>query len=232
MKNIREARKTEKGRALVSLGCYLVFFVIVLLMVSFIPKDTTIPDDYELGEQVSDTYSSSKILNNIYSFNYNINIDGREIIYSGRKFGERELFTVNNQEYYYDGINYYINDNYNFSMTTNPYLYYDFMDFFRLNKIINLASYSSRTEYQDDSRAFNYRIATDSIIKLLEGINTDILEVPNDINLYTMKDGTLKRIELDFSSYGKFKNICTNNFNIILEYSGFDNQEEIVNPMG
>ena len=57
------------------------------------------------------------------------------------------------------------------------------------------------------------------------------ITVNEKTNFVSNNEGELYKIELDLSSYGKYKNICKEKFNIVLNYSDFGEVSEIVNPI-
>lgn len=227
---VSELKKTERGKGILFFGVYFIFFLFVILVIRTSSKNMTRPEDYEMNS--SDTYSVSKILEENYDFTYRINVDNNEVIYSGEKVGNIEKFTFNGYNYYYDGETFYVYSNDSWTVSTDPYVFRDFTNFNRLGEVIVDATYISKTEFDNGKRLFNYQISSNSLINRIERINTDILEVPNNIIFIADSEGILKEIDLDLSSYGKFMNICTDSFKITLEYSDFGNNSQIVNPIG
>lgn len=229
LRTVKELRKTERGKAILFLGIYFIFFFFLFIFINFGGKNRTFPDDYEAT--TSDTYLVDRILNGNYFFDYTIYIDGVSVIYKGKKNRDKELFTFNGNNYYYDGDSYFINSNDQWILTTDPYIFKDFIDFERLGEVIVDATYISKTEFDNGETLFNYQVSSNSLIKRLENIDTDISEVPNTVVFISSKEGEVYRAQLDFSSYGKYKGICNDSFNIVLEYSDFGNNTEIDNPL-
>lgn len=227
---IRELRKTEKGQAILFLGFYLIFFVIIFLLINIGNHYTTRQEDYEPNSL--STYSVDKILSANYDFVYTIHIDDNSFVYSGERIDDVETFTFNDISYYRNSGHYFMSRNGIFVASDNPYMYTDFLDFSRLGEVIADATYISKTEFDSGVTLFHYQVSSNSLIQRMENINTDILEVPNDIIFTASSDGQLYRAQLDFTSYGKYKGICNHNFSIVLEYSDFGNNTEIVNPLG
>lgn len=226
----KSLKGTDRGKGILFLGRYFIFFVVLFLIFNIGgTRNTTLPEDYELNS--SGNYSVDKILNENYNFKYTIDIDNNLYIYSGERKENIEYFTFNGIQYYHNTNNYFTNNNGMWISTTNPYIYTEFLDFNRLGEIIVDATYISKTEFDSGKTLFNYQLSTNSLMKRIENIDTDIMEVPNNIVFTAGSDSVLNKIELDLSSYGKFKGICTNNFRIILEYSNFGGVDEIVNPI-
>ncbi len=229
---IKELRKTERGKGILFLGFYFIFFLVIIIFIR-VSAGNSSTIDYQLNNQKSSMYTYDKIIAGNYDFSYTVNIDGNSYIYIGEKANDEEIFTLNGISYYYDGVDYYTLDSNNiWDITTNPYIYPDFMNFSRLGEVIVDATYISKTEYGDGRAIFNYLVSSNSIIKVIEDLDTDIEEIPNSVIFTGSGDNLhLDKIELDLSSYGKFKGICINNFNITLEYSDFGNNEKIISPL-
>ncbi len=227
---IKELKKTEKGKAILFLGFYFIFFLVIFLFLRVGGSQTTRQEDYEPNSLSS--YSVDKIFSNNYDFSYTIHIDNNTFVYQGEKINDVEAFTFNENHYYRNLDHYFVESNGIYIAATNPYMYPDFLNFARLGEVIADATYISKTEFDNGVTLFNYQISSSSLIKQLENVHTDIDEVPNTIIFTASKEGEVYRAQLDFSSYGKYKGICNNNFSIVLEYSDFGNNVEIVNPIG
>ena len=225
---VKELRKTERGKAILFLGIYFIFFVLLFLIINLGVENTTLPEDYELS--TTDKYLVDRILKENYFFNYTIYVDGTTAIYNGQKNGDMELFAFNGINYYYNGDSYFVNSNDQWTLTTDPYIFKDFIDFERLGEVIVDATYISKTEFDNGETLFNYQVSSNSLIKVIENIDTDIMEIPNSVIFTADEDSYLNKIELDLSSYGKFKGICTDSFKITLDYFNFGEVEEITEP--
>lgn len=228
LKTVKELRKTERGKAILFLGIYFIFFFFLFLFINFGGKNSTFLDDYEIT--TSDTYLVDRILNGNYFFDYTIYIDGIPVTYNGKKNRDKELFTFNGINYYYDGDSYFINNNDQWILTTDPYIFKDFIDFERLGEVIVDATYISKTEFDNGETLFNYQVSSNSLIKVIEDVDTDIMEIPNSVIFTADKDSYLNKIELDLSSYGRFKGICIDSFKITLDYFNFGEVEDITEP--
>lgn len=226
---ISEVKKTEKGKAILFFCFYFIFFVILFLFIYVGGSSTTKKDDYELNSL--STYSVDKILNANYDFVYTINIDDNTFIYRGERINDVESFTFNDVYYYRNSDHYFMNSNGIFIATDSPYMYTEFLDFSRLGEVIVDATYISKTEFDNGVTLFNYQISSNSLIKRIENVDTDILEVPNQVMFTASSDGEVYKAQLDLTSYGKYKEICNHHFSIVLEYSDFLNNKEIVNPL-
>ena len=134
-------------------------------------------------------------------------------------------------QYYKNSLEYFKNNNGLWIKTDNPYLYEEFLDYNKISDIFVDASYISKTEFESGEAIYNFQIATANIVEKLDKTDIDIEDIPNDIKFSTDSEGQINKIELNLSSYGKYKNICNNTFLITLNYSDFGNISEIVSPI-
>lgn len=221
---VKELKKTERGRGILFFSAYFVFFVFLFILFRVGGESTRLSEDYEYGDSI---YLIDKVAAENYRFTYNIYIDNEVITYEGKKAGNKELFNFLGVDYYRVGDSYFDYYDNNWIIATNPYVFQEFLDFSKLVQIISDATYISKTEFDSGITLFTYQISSNSLIKKIENLDTDILEVPNSIGFFTDENLYLNRIELDLSSYGKFKGICTSNFKITLEYYDFGKIENI-----
>lgn len=230
---VKKLKKTERGKAILFLGFYFIFFLVLIIFIRISASNPKTPIDYELTAPETSFYTYDKILDGNYDFTYTINIDNNVFVYSGEKFGDIELFSLNGVNYFYDGVDYYTLDSNNIWVeATNPYTYSDFINFTRLGEVIADATYISKTEFGDGSALFNYLVSSNSIVKVIEDVDTDIEEIPNSVVFTASGDDLhLEKIELDLSSYGKFKGVCIDSFKITLEYLDFNGNKESINPL-
>lgn len=227
---IKELLKTPRGKALVFFGIYFVFFLFLgvigrlnnnnFINVSNISKDKE--------------GSISKIRNSNYDFTYTIIIDGKFIVYSGSRNEDDELFNYNDG---ISNINYYKRDKSYFKSiddewvkAENPYIYEKFLDVNTYYDLFDNFTYVSKTSYQDGRESYSYTVSTTSIIKILESMDVDLDDLPNEVIVNSDSDGNINKIEMNLSSYGIFKGICSNNFSIALAYSNFDGAK-VISPV-
>lgn len=232
IKFILDLRKTERGKAILFLGFYFVFFLVLIIFIRVSSNNYKGPL-YELYSEEARMYTYDKILAENYNYTYTISIDDNVYVYNGQKYNNMELFTFNDVNYFFDGVDYYIIDSVNnmFIKVDNPNKLSDFTTFLRLGEVIEDATYVSKTEFGDGKTLFNYLISSNSMIKVLDDIDTDIDEVPNSVVFNTSGDNLhIDSIDLDLTSYGKYKNICLNSLKINISYYNFGEVLEIVSP--
>ena len=224
---IKELKKTERGKSFLFLGGYFIFFVVLTIVIVISGNVSKLPLDQHTDDD-SDMYSAARIFSGNYRFIYTIDIDDVQYIYSGISDGEKRLFEFNNNKYYYDGKNYFINTDGVWVSNNDPFIYEDFINFQRLGEVIYDATYISKSEFESGKLEFKYLISSNSLLKNIENIDTDIMEEPNKIVFTADSDAYLNKAELDLSSYGKYKGISNNHFTITLEYFDFDTIDDII----
>ena len=90
--NIKEMFKDPKKNALAFFGFYLLFFIIVIFFLRSVNKNYIDPDGYEMGNQMS--YDSKAIINNNYSYTYEVILDDKTYQYVGDRNGNNDLFKL------------------------------------------------------------------------------------------------------------------------------------------
>lgn len=229
IETIKELKKTPKGRAILFFGFYFIFFLTLAILVRMSPRSNNYVDDN--SNKKNDGLSVEKVETANYKFNYIVKIDNETYEYVGERIEDKELFTFNGGEYYKDNDEYYKKGLSSWVKVDSPYKYREFLDFKRINEIFAEATSVSKTEFDSGEISYLFKIASASISKSIDGTDIDIDDIPNELNFVSNNEGELYKIELDLSSYGKYKNICKEKFNIVLNYSDFGEVSEIVNPI-
>lgn len=227
---IKELNKTAKGKAFLFFAFYCVFFLIVILISRF---STGTPlnreDDYEPGrDKVS--FNIDNILANNYIYAYTVTLDGVKSEYYGQKYDNRELFEFNKKQYYRDGNNFYVKNSL-WDKVSNPYLFSEFFDITNISKLMEVATYQSKTSYEDGKKAYNFLISSNTINQMLKNLDSDFLEVPNEITLGVDDSNSVNKIEFDLNSYCTLNKLCKNSLNIKVEYDMFGEVTKIDNPV-
>lgn len=225
---IKELKKTEKGKSILFFSFWALFFLVIAIMARTLPRVPVSTSDNYVKKN---NFSFASIEKNNYSFNYTVNIDGLIYNYTGIRKDDDELFSFNNLDYYKKNDSYFSKTNEVWVRTDNPYLFSDFFNIKNINDMYTLSTYISKTEYENKDLGYNYMLSTASIVKMLENIDIDIEEVPNELVFTTDSTGDVKKIELILNSYGKYKGLCVNTFVITLNYSDFSGIKEIVSPI-
>lgn len=218
---VKEIIKNPRGKALVFFGVYFIFFLMIAIVSRLGNNSRVSSPDFNQNKGLS----TEMLEKYNYDFTYSITIDNNNIIYSGSRDKLEELFNYNNIN---SNVNYYKKDNTYFMKSNNswiiaedPYSYKLFLSSDIYSKLKNNFTYISKTSYQDGRESYNYQISTTSMIKSLENFDVDLDELPNEFIVSSDSNGNINKIEMNLSSYGIFKGICSKEFKIVLAYSNF-----------
>lgn len=213
-KLIKELNSTPRGKAVLFFGFYAIFFIVLFIVVAIGKNNNYSLDDIYYN---TNKISFSSIDSN-FEYSYKFYIDSNIYTYDGKRKDNEETFIFNNAEYYNKNGNFYQNNSGNYIDVESPYIYRKFVDVDVIKKLVDASSFSSKTEYENGDMMYNYKITTSTIIKELDGTDTDIDDVPNEISVYVSKDENIKNIKFNLNSYGLFKSISVNRFEIELNY--------------
>ena len=230
---IKELTKTPRGRGILFFVAYFFFFLGVILLVRFSERGEVIGTGYDKSNSYQ--FSISNIASNNYNFNYEVLIDNNTISYQGKRYEDKELFSLNSggvsTQYYSNDDNYLINNNGLWIKSDNPYKYSEFFDINNISNIIDKATYISKTNYESGKETYNFQVATSTLNEVFGESIVDIEEIPNEIVLSTDENKYTNEIIFRLDSYCKYKNICQSSMKITLSYSDYGDIEEIDSPV-
>ncbi len=216
---IKELKKTPRGRGILFFAFYFVFFLLIAIVAR------TFPTNREIKKE-EDVFNISNINGNNYAYIYNINVDSNITNITGKRIGNEEEFTYefNNTKsnYYKNGLSYYTNG----LSVDIPCEYLYIID--NLDSLIENAYYVSTTNYQSKRKVYRYEISSSTITRLVNNLDIDIEEIPNEIIL-TQNEDKIDEVELNLNSYCLAINKCINNMNIHINYNDFGNVQVINN---
>lgn len=228
-KEFKEFIKTPRGKATMFFGAYLLFFIFIGIFART-GGTSNVNKKYETGSPLK--YSVSSIVSGNYKFNYEIIVDGVTTTYEGSSTKTNASFSKNgNETYYFNGSNYFTNTSGVWLNVSNPYMYYNFINSDSIKSLIDKATYISKTEYENGSEVYNFKISSATINKLFEGTDLDIEEVPNEIMVGVDEENNVNEIKYTLDSYCKVKSSCTMGMRITLKYDSFGSVEEITSPL-
>lgn len=232
-KKIKEFIKTPRGRGILFFAAYFLFFVAVILVVRLSTPGEVIGTGFESGNPYR--FSIANIMNDNYQFDYTVTVDDNTINYQGKRDNDVELFNyqdaLTNSNYYRSGNNYLIQNGGLWLKSENPYKYLEFMDIDKISELLKSATYISKTEYESGKEIYNFGLSTVTIMKVLENIDIDISEIPNEIVLITDEDGYTNEIQFKLDSYCSYKKICNKKMEIVLKYDQYGKIEKIASPI-
>lgn len=228
---IKRLKSTDRGKALLFFAGYLFFFLFVFIFIKTAGRVHIDRSDFESGTQVS--FSVENIKGNNYSYKYNITIDVNDYTFEGKRNNDYELLKYNDKDYFINHSNGSVltKENDEWIDDKNPN---DFNYFVDLDNILELASkstYLSKTDYESGKITYSYEISTVTIEKLVNDVDIDIDDEPNELVFSTDEDQNLISIKMRLDSYGKYKGNCKKYLVIEINYDDFGEIEEIKNPI-
>lgn len=228
---INDLKNNSQHKAWVFLAFYFIFFFFLILAIRSNSNSKNI-NNVNININANKYFSMETIKNNNYHFKYIVNSDGNETIYDGDRNNLKEKFTKTRNslvEKYYQENNIYLKQiNSNWINTNDPYEIITFRNIDDLNKIINSSTFISKTMLNDNSNIYDYQISTTTLYKILDFTDIDLDDLPNIIKVTTDSNNELVKLELNMSSYFKYKNMCNNSLNIVMEYSNFGKINDII----
>lgn len=230
VEKLKELNKTGKGKAILFFAFYAVFFLIVIFLFRFSSKTPLArSEDYELGTERI-TFNVYNILKNNYIYGYTVTLDGVKYEYYGQKYDNTEMFETNGKQYYRDGNDFYVKNTL-WIKDMNPYLFPDFFEINKISKLMEVATYQSKTSYEDGKIAYNFLISSNSINQILRNIDSDFFEEPNTVTIGVDKEKNVNKIEFSLDSYCSLNKLCKNTLKIEIEYDMFGEVTKIENPI-
>ena len=221
---LKEAHKDPKKRIIVFFVFYFIFFAVLITLLRlnsgnnnnqiFINKD----------------YSINKIESNNYHYIYNINYNDEIITIDGEKYNDIENFVIkeNNtmSNYFKNSKGYLKKESDKWIKVTDPNNFSYITNIDSIKNILDSATYISK----QDNKTIEYHISTTTLVKIIDGKNIDIDDLPNKIILKVDNYKEVEEIELDLSPYLTYTNGKDSKLIINTYYDSFNNIEEIYNP--
>ena len=228
---IKRLKSTDRGRALLFFGCYLIFFIILFILISTSSKVSMNLSDFEEGNNIK--FNVDNIKNNNYSYKYIISVDDNDYVFSGTRYKDYELYSYRNENYFrnYDNDTIFKNNNNLWVKSDNPNDLDYFTNIDNIIEITNNATYISKTDYKSGKMTYNYEISTTTLDKIINDLDIDLDDKPNELFFSTDEDENVNYIKFELDSYGKYKKLCDKKLSIELDYDDFNDIEEIKNPI-
>ena len=228
---INNLKKTDRGRALLFFLGYLIFFVIVFIFIQTSSRVNLSRDDFENGTTVN--FNVDKIQDNNYSYKYTITLDINDYEFVGKRQDNLEELLYNEYYYFrdYNTNKSYREEKSNWIECKDPNDFKYFTDIDNIIDLANNATYISKTNYESGKTTYNYEISTTTIEKLMNDIDIDLDDKPNELVFSTDEEENVVNIKMKLDSYGKYKNYSKKYFSINLEYDDFGDIKELENPI-
>lgn len=214
--SIKELFTNKQYRSIAILIFYVILFTVLIVAVRS-PKTMVNGDDVNNYISNLDGYELINAKN--FSYKYTVIVDETTYEYDGKKYDNKDLFTLSNgektEEYYIIDDKSYIknNDKYNPTLS-KPIIIFDFFNTNILEQLIIRGIVV-------DEENHKYKIDNQSLYDVL---GTDSVKVDSGNNYITLnyRNSYITGITLDLSNYSKLLGKSYENVTIILEYSDFD----------
>ena len=140
--NFQELKGDSKSKPFFFFGFYFFFFLAVISLISFGGDRQHLVQEYEKGN--SSFFRNQGILGKNFMFDFKVVLDDALYDYYGKRYEESSLFKYNNEDYYWNGKDYFVNRS-PWIKCEDPYLFSEFFDLDSLNTIMLQAMYYSKT---------------------------------------------------------------------------------------
>lgn len=231
---IKELKRTPRGRAIIFFVGYFFFFLFLIVFVRIAGRGTTNGTNNYDKDKTYD-FSISSISKNNYQFSHSVTIDDSFSSYVGKRYGDSDLFVMNNNlgsySYYRNGVDYFSNMSGVWVKSNSPYNYDKFFDIENIMGLIDKSMLIYKTDYESGKVVYSFNVSTTTIHSYLEKIDLDIADDVNEIVVTVDSNDNVYEVEFKLDSYCKSLNICLNKMNIVLSYDQFGKVEEIVSPL-
>lgn len=204
---------------------YFVFFAILFLVIFVGGDKNYLNQEYESGNSIN----NKGVLNKNFLFDYKVNLDGVTHNYYGKKYGDTESFKYNNNDYYRDGDQFFVNQD-TWVKTENPYVFYEFLDFDILMNIMGSATFMEKNEFEDGRAEYHYFISSNALNLLLYEENTDYDNVPDSIDITTDSSYNVTKIFYQLDTFCKERESCLEHLSIEMNFEMFGEIKAIDNP--
>ena len=210
---IKELRKKPYGNAVLFFGFYIIFFTIISIMAR----------TGSVGNVKQDNEPTGVVVNNLekynYSFEYKVVLDNDTYSYTGNKEYNTIYYKYNGKDYYNRDDKSYIKED-NWKEVDNPIKFYSFLKETNMNNIINSSYIDSKNNYDNGEVAYNLLVSSNTLNKMINGVETDYDEIPNKIKV-SVNNGYISEINYNLDNYCKEKDSCKS-LNIIVNYKEFN----------
>ena len=219
--------KTPRGKAVLFFGIYFIFFIGLAIFSRVAGTGNSITPQLSVSPY---TYSLEQIANHNYHYQYQYLIDGSTITFEGDRNNNKSLFSDGVISYYQKDDLFMKSQDGLWIKCDNPYIFPLLLDDSVLNTIISSATYISKTELATGEEEINLQITTTTLVKILDGLDVDLDDPVNTIQLKKDSSGEVVEVRYDFTSYALYHGRCSSSFQLILSYSNFGNVKEIQDP--
>ena len=217
---VKDFLAVKRNKALVKLGFYFLFFLIIILYIRFASRKTTYVPSPSLPDTITTSISNINIDNYEFDINYQINDEIYHI--KGQKYGDKYSFTYNDALYYYDKDLYMIGDE-KILIEPNDMSYLLMLDAKKIYNFLYNATYNYRQEDANHNITINSFISISDFSKLLGKQEEGNAKITFDTH---EKNDVLTSIDIDLSNY--FKSDLITSFKVNIIYSNLNQTHDFV----
>lgn len=227
-KLIKELLKTSRGRKILFFSFYGIFIITLIIIVRF-SDGTNRYYDEEYDKSSSKNITIKEISN--FSYDYKIILDDILYNYVGERYNNKEKFTFNNNSYYCEDTNCFVNNNNLWIKENVPFKFSYFLELANVNKILEKATFISKTEYESGKVSYNFEISSNTLNVIIDDIHTDFDDKPNTVVVNIDENGNVNEIKFGLNSYCINNKQCMKNLDIEMYYDNFSEIDDIKSPI-
>ena len=227
---VKKIYNSPRGKAICFFAFYFFFFLFLMIFARLGERNIYSSHDYEEGIPIYYDQKQFNIKN--YSYKYRVVLDGISSLYEGKRNEKRDVFQYLDNSYYMENDIIYCRDNIGWNKCDNVVLFEDFFKASSIPKILSLATYSSKTEYDSGKVTYYLFISGNTINKDIYGINSDYEEKEvNSIAVQVNEKGVIDRIHYILDSYCKANSLCTDSLEINYSFDDIGKIDYIERPV-
>ena len=152
-------------------------------------------------------------------------------MYEGKRNKNRDVFQYLDQYYYIEDENLYCRGDIGWSKCNSIILFDDFFKASTISKILSLATYSSKVEYDSGKVTYYYLLSSNTINQQLHGVDSDYMEEGNSIIVQVNEEGKIDSIHYLLDSYCRINSLCNNSLEINYSFDDIGKIDYIERPV-
>lgn len=226
--NIKSFLSDKKNKALVKLGLWFIFFILVIVYIKFLEykKSNYVSNKPVVDELPITITDANKVLSNStnyeFSFEYHITSDVDNIYtIKGQRYYNKYLINYNDLNYYYDNELYLLNENGKELIDNNDIINgLQIFDASKVYKYLLNSEYEYKQENADGIITIRSKLP---LSKFGDIIGENIVDESFITIESVQKDDTLIGINIDLSNYYKMKDTNCLLYKVNIIYSNYGN---------
>ena len=232
--NVEKTEQTPLKTAL-----FLVFYAIFFIIIIFLLRTGYKENSKKITRNNSGygyNFKLTRLENKNYHFTFIEENNDVITVYEGDRKGEMLSYKKSgliSTEYYqdYNQIKYKNPNTLIWENSLNPMIFDKFINPNYIKNIINHSTYKSKTiDIDTEETSYNYEIPTNILIRIFENKTIELDDKENTLSVVLDKEGKIKEINYDLTSYYKYYNPTTMTYKLTTKYSRYDQIKEIETP--